>query len=93
VLLPCWEGDRAKHECFAWSSGKLAKHMSLDRITFTPAIPLSTTPPWRFPSVSVDNYFWDKTQAFKDIDNMAGMVEDRLETAYLSFIPAWIKRP
>jgi len=63
--------------------------MSLDQITLTPAIPLSITPPWLFPSVSVDHYFLDKPQAFKDNNNMAGMVEDRLETTYLAFIPAF----
>lgn len=52
VLLPCWERERAKRECFAWSSETIAKDMSLNQKRYIPTVPLPVTPPWLFPSVS-----------------------------------------
>lgn len=65
--------------------------MGLNQIKFTATVSLSVTPPWLFSSVLVDQFVLtlNKTQALKNIDNIAGMVEDRLKTTYKSFTPAF----
>ena len=89
VLLPCWERERAKRECFAWSSETVARDMSLNQKRYIPTVPLSVTPPWLFPSVSIDFYILEKVQVHKDFGNIAVLVEDRLQTLYQTFIPEY----
>lgn len=51
-------GESVKQECFAWSSAKLSQDPY-------PAVPLPVTPPWLFPSVSVDFYILEKCRFIK----------------------------
>lgn len=86
VLLPCWESERAKRECFAWSSVKVARDMALNKLRYSPTVPLSVTTPWLFPSVLVD---LSMLQVQREFGNIAHLVEDRLNTVYQSAVPVF----
>ena len=88
VLLPCWERERARRECFAWSSEEIAKVMTLKEKRYIPKVPLPVTP-WLFPSVSMDLYILEKIKIHKDFGNIAVLVEDRLQTVYQTFVQVY----
>ena len=89
VLLSYWERERARQECFAWSSEEMARVMTLKENRFIPTVPLPITPPWLFPSVSIDLYILEKIKIHKDFGNIAVLVEDRLQTVYQTFVQVY----
>lgn len=86
VLIPCWESERAKSKCFAWISGTIAREMRLNQEVYIPTVPITVTPPWIFPQVFVDLYLLENYHLFKDIGNLAAVVEDRIHTVYQNYV-------
>ncbi|XDV52299.1 hypothetical protein PO909_021042 [Leuciscus waleckii] len=86
ILLPCWESERAKRGCFAWRCEEIAGDMTLNQGGYIPTVPLSVTPPWLFPPVSVDLYFLEKMQGQKGFGNIAELVEDRIQKLYQTYV-------
>lgn len=55
------ERESVKQECFAWSSAKFTHtDTKLSQEKYCPAVHSPVTPPWLFPSVSVDFYILEK---------------------------------
>ncbi len=87
VLLPCWERERAKWDCFAWSSERAARAMTLSQRNYISTVPLTLTPPWLLPSVILDFHIQeDMRKGFGDI---AVLVNERLHTLYHIFVPVY----
>lgn len=89
TLLPCWESERAKRECFAWKSKRVADYMMLAEMQLSPTVSLPVTPPWLFPIVSVDFCVLDKVKSRRFLGNVYELVEERLGAFHSSSIAVY----
>ena len=64
----------------------MAKDMAIDQLRYSPTVPLSVTPPWLFPAVSVDLSLLQEQIEF---GNIAQLVQDRLNTVFQTAVPVF----
>lgn len=54
TLMPCWEKERRETRSFGWTAAPKAKEMNMDKLNFSPTVPLPAIAPWILPEATVD---------------------------------------
>ena len=82
TLKPSWEKEKKEVRNFGWTAVQRAKEIGIEKIQFSPTVPISALPPWILPDATVDLTILERKNKDREFVCNAISVQEYIDKFY-----------